>query len=71
MAFFNFPEKYATAPAGSALPGPLTALKCFQAICGEGDLDDIIPTKNKFTGTSAEELGFGGGSGSAPRDESQ
>jgi hypothetical protein len=52
MAFFNFPEKYATAPAGSALPGPLTALKCFQALCGEGDLDDIIPTKNVFSGTA-------------------
>lgn len=52
MAFFNFPEKYATAPAGTALPGPLVALKCFQAMCGEGDLDDFIPTKNVFAGTA-------------------
>ena len=46
MAFFNFPNQYATAPAQSVLPGPLRRL--MQACCGEGDLEDVIPAKTTF-----------------------
>lgn len=51
MAFFNFPENFATAPAPSALPKPMQVLSFIDACFGEGDLEALIPNKNTYGGT--------------------